>query len=175
MLYIIDSSNKTKFEALMSALGQSPEEKISIKRIIANGAPDVRPLTLADAKNAANEGVDALVRSFLAQDDRTEETAIALCLQKGAAVLDRDHPELVCVVAMRKTNNPAISFAYCTPIPLDQQIKTLVEDGMEIYAAYGTVYGPEVAEKTISLHQVLAVSQTEVEWMSDGIMQILKQ
>jgi hypothetical protein len=172
MLYIIDSKNKLKFEALMNALGKSLEQKINIQRIKTKGMPDVTPTTISNTTQAAIDGVNALVRSFLTEDDRSNNPAIAICLQKG---VDLDQSVLTCVIAIRKTDSCEVFTTSCTAIPLSLKVKQLVQQKKLLYEAYRVVYGDAVADKQVSLYEKVCPGCLEVDWLTEGISLALRQ
>lgn len=172
MLYIIDSKNKTKFEALMGTLGKSSEQNINIRRILTQGLPDVQPVTIGNTTNTAIEGVNSLVRSFLKEDDRSNNPALAICLQKGIGL---NQSMLICVIAIRKTDSHEVRTSTCAPVPISPKIKPLVQQGgMTLYEAYRMVYGDEVADKKVSLYEKIYPGSTEVDWFTEGITRAFK-
>ncbi len=132
---------------------------------------DVRPLTIGQIRNAAEENARRLASSMRGY----YENSFAIAIQKGTNLAEKDAPLLKCVIAIESIDSK-IQFCVWSneEVWLPFEVQAFIRDGVEIYAAYEKFYGDRWKDGKASLYE-LQTGKEEIDWIQAVIEKALKQ
>lgn len=152
--FITGSSNKTKLGAVKSVLMEVPFFEFIFTAIFCD-QKESKPLSRLKTFQVAAERTSALLEEYLKKEENKEVLVYGIEFQKGVNIQDVDQTlVLICQVCIMSNDTTKIVMA-STEISLDEKIRTLVLQGIELYEAYGIVYGEKVKNKELTIYELL--------------------
>ncbi len=162
---ITTGNNKTKVDAIKNVLAKLPIAGFYFSPLIIEQAARI-PLSTSDLTQALTEKTEKLFKEY--KPEIKASVIYAVEIQMGVNVKDNDPLKLICGVSIIAKDESKISIA-TNSIDLPEEIRTLViEEKIELYDAYGKVYGEKIRNKELSLYEHLT-QKTQASWFEETV------